>query len=109
MPSGILKDYQNFQETMKVRNTVAGGLGSEYVRKRRSYPRGDPFSMMLVALQLRACMLQMIVVAVAPRILADDLQIFSTGTRHFKILVYAFDLTHKHMEDLGRRLHQQSR
>ena len=42
MPKGILKAYKNFQEAMKVRNTVAGGLGSEYTRH-TSIPQGDPF------------------------------------------------------------------
>ena len=41
MPKGILRAYKNFQENMKVRNTVAGGLGSEYDRK-TSIPQGDP-------------------------------------------------------------------
>ena len=85
---------------MTVRNTVAGGLGSEYSRE-TSIPQGDPFSMMLVALLMRPWMLQMTAVAVVPRILADDLQIFSSGTRRLENLAYAFDLTHKHMEDMG--------
>ena len=77
MPRGILKAYENFQDKMKVRNTVAGGLGEEYVRK-TSIPQGDPFSMMLVALLMRPWMMQMIAIAVVPRKMAGDLQIFTT-------------------------------
>ena len=42
--------------------------------------------------------------AATPRILADDLQILTTGPRHLENLTYAFDLTHKHMEDMGARI-----
>ena len=92
-PRGILGTYQSFQEAMKVRNTIAGGLGGEYVRK-TNIPQGDPFSMMNVALLMR---LQMKAAAVFPRILADDPQISTTGPRHLENLICAFDLTHKHM------------
>ena len=88
---------------MKVRSIIAGGLGGEYVRK-TSIPQGDPLSMMIVALLMRPWMLQMKAAAATPRILADDLQIFTTGPRHLENLTYAFDLTHKHMEDMGARI-----
>ena len=52
MPGGVMSAYQRFQEAMKVRNTIAGGLGEEYVRK-TSIPQGDPFSMMNVAFLMR--------------------------------------------------------
>ena len=88
---------------MKVRDTIAGGLGEEYVRK-TSIPQGDPLSMMIVALLMRPWMMQMKAVAVIPRILADDLQIFTAGERHIENLTYPFDLTDKHMEAMGARI-----
>jgi hypothetical protein len=103
MPKGMLRAYRSFQETMEVRNTVAGGLGSEYVRK-TSIPQGDPYSMMMTALLMRPWMEQMRKAAVAPRILADDLQIFAAGPRHLENMSYAFDLTHEHMEDMGANI-----
>ena len=103
MPGEILGAYKKFQEAMKVRNTIAGGLGEEHVRK-TSIPQGGPFSMMNVALLMRPWMMQMKACAATPRILADDLQILTTGPRHHENLTYAFDLTHKHMEDMGARI-----
>ena len=88
---------------MKVRNTIAGGLGKEY-RRETSIPQGDPFSMMLVALLMRPWMMQMKSVGVIPRILADDLFIFSAGERHLEHIEYAFDLTHDHIEDMGAKI-----
>ena len=60
--------------------------------------------MMLTALLMRPWMEQMRAVAVVPRILADDLQIFTSGPRHLENLRYAFDLTHEHMEDMGAKI-----
>jgi hypothetical protein len=54
-----------------VYNSVAGGLGQPYT-KPASIPQGDPLSMMVVALLLRAWIIQMNRVAVEPRVLADD-------------------------------------
>ena len=48
-------------------------------------------------MQMRGC-------AVKPRILADDLQILSQGGTHLKHFEYAFNKTHKHIEDMGGRL-----
>ena len=39
-----------------------------------------------------------------PRILAYDLQIFTSGPRRLENLRYAFDLTHEHMEDMGAKI-----
>ena len=38
------------------------------------------------------------------RILADDLQIISTGTRHLTHFQYAFSKTHEHLEDMGAKV-----
>ena len=39
-----------------------------------------------------------------PRILADDLQIISTGTRHLDHFKFAFTKTHEHLEDMGAKV-----
>ena len=52
MPRPVLDAYERYQESLTIRNAVAGGLGEEY-RKATSIPQGDPFSMMLVALIMR--------------------------------------------------------
>ena len=103
MPARVLSAYQSFQEAVMVRNTVDGGLGEEY-SKPTSVPQGDPMSMMVTSLLLRAWVMQMKAYAVKPRVLADDLQILSQGLNHLKNFEYAFSKTHKHIEDLGGRL-----
>ena len=66
--------YREFQEALTIRNTVTGGLGEPYM-KPTSIPQGDPLSMMVASLLLRAWVVQMKLCAVKPRILVDDLQL----------------------------------
>ena len=61
-------------------------------------------SMMIVAIILRPWILQMRQLSMTPRILADDLQIISTGTRHLEHFQYAFTKTHEHLEDMGAKV-----
>ena len=86
-----------------VRNTIAGGLGEPYF-KPTSIPQGDPFSMMITSLLLRPWVMQMKTIKVIPRILADDLQLMTTGRRHLGRFVRGFNTTHQHLEDMGARL-----
>ena len=81
MPKEVLHAYMAFLNNIKVRNTVAGGLGEEY-EKRTSIPQGDPMSMAVIALLMRAWIIKMKQLGVSPRLLADDPQIVSTGGRH---------------------------
>ena len=60
--------------------------------------------MMVVALLLRPWIEQMNSYAVKPRLLADDLQIISTGPSHLADFEFAFDESHKHPVDMGARL-----
>ena len=103
MPPRVLETYKNFLEGLTVYNTVAGGLGEAYT-KPTSIPQGDPFSMMIVAIILRAWIMQMKSLGVQPRLLADDHQILSIGTRHLEHVEQAFDKTHEHLEDMGARI-----
>ena len=48
--------------------------------------------------------MQMKSMAVKPRILADDLQIFATGPLHLEWFTHAFDKTHLHLQDMGARI-----
>ena len=103
MPMRILKTYEKFQEGLTAYNTIAGGIGEGY-KKPTSVPQGDPLSMMVTALQMRPWIMQMKSMAVKPRILADDLQIFATGPRHLEWFTHAFDKTHLHLQDMGARI-----
>ena len=42
--------------------------------------------------------------AVQPRVLADDLQIISTGSRHLEHFELALNRSHKHLKDMGARI-----
>ena len=43
-------------------------------------------------------------VAVEPRVLADDLLLMSTGNQSLKNFEYAYNLTHKHLEDMAEKV-----
>ena len=81
MPKEVLQAYMGFINNLSVRSTIAGGLGEEYT-KATSIPQGDPMSMAVIALMMRAWIVEMQRCAVSPRLLADDLQLLSTGERH---------------------------
>ena len=61
-------------------------------------------SMMITSLLLRAWDIQIKEMDIKPRILADDLQLMSTGEDHLAKFVGGFDATHKHLMDLGAKL-----
>ena len=103
MPEKVLKAYIGFQENLKAYNTVSGGIGEAY-RKPTSVPQGDPLSMMIVALLLRAWTLEMKEMGLHPRVLADDLQVASTGEQHLDVFVAGFDATRRHLESMGAKL-----
>ena len=60
--------------------------------------------MVITSLSLRAWIVKMKSMAVKPKILADDLQIIASGTRHLELFEQAFDTTHEHLEDLGAKM-----
>ena len=103
MPKEVVETYVKYLENLSVHNTVAGGIGEAY-RRPTSIPQGDPMSMMVIALLLRAWIMQMRSLAMKPRILADDLQIISTGTRHLDHFQYAYSITHEHLDDMGAKI-----
>ena len=103
MPEAILNTYTKYLEKLEVHNTIAGGLGKPYGRP-TSIPQGEPLSMMVVALLLRPWIIQMRQLSMKPRILADDLQLISIGTRHLDHFQYDFSKTHEHLEDMGARI-----
>lgn len=107
MPPRVLDTYRSFLEGLTVYNTVAGGLGEAYTSP-TSIPQGDPFSMMIVAIILRAWIMQMKSLGVQPRLLAGDLHLLSIGTRHPEHVVHAFDKTHEYMEDMAAKIAPQT-
>lgn len=53
MPRKVLSTYRRYQEGLKTRNAVAGGLGTPYQRL-MGISQGCPMSMMIIMLLLRA-------------------------------------------------------
>ena len=100
MPRRVIHAYNSFQEALTVRNTVAGGLGQPF-SKPTSIPQGDPMSMVVTSLLLRAWVKQMQRHGVTPRILADDLQLMCHGKDHLERFTLGFNKTFQHLEDLG--------
>ena len=103
MPEKVLNAYESFLESLVVRNTIVGGIGTPYKRP-TGVPQGDPFSMMVAAMITRPWLVQMKEAAVKPRILADDLQLLARGPNHLEQFQYAFDATHKHLHDMGAKI-----
>ena len=60
--------------------------------------------MTVIALMMRAWIVQMKELAVNPRLLADDLQLVSTGARHLENFQYACSKSHLHLEEMGARI-----
>ena len=78
-------------------------MGEAYA-KPTSVPQGDPMSMMVVALLLRAWIVAMKSMGLRPRVLADDLQLIAIGKDHLKDFKEGFDATHRHIEMMGALL-----
>ena len=108
LPKKILKAYKGFQESLKAYNTVAGGVGAAY-SKPTSVPQGDPMSMMIVALLLRAWIVEMKQMNLKPRVLADDLHVIAVGYDHLGQFQKDFDKTHCHLEAMGQGSHRRNR
>ena len=58
-------------------------------------------SMVVIALLMRAWIVEMKQYAAQPRLLADDVQVISTGGRHLSNFEYAYNKTHLHLEEMG--------
>ena len=97
LPRRVLAAYKGFQEHLTAYNTVAGGIGQGYA-KPTSTPQGDPLSMMIVALLLRAWIVEMKGAGLRPRVLADDLQLIAVGGDHLGDFQRGFDKTHCHLK-----------
>ena len=103
MPKSIISAYKRFQETLVVRNAVAGGLGKPY-EKVTSIPQGCPFSMAIVAFIMRRWIMMIRQKNVIPRVLADDILLMSTGGWPTGKFIEAFDATHMYLQDMGASL-----
>ena len=78
MPDEILTPYINYHENTHSYFFVHGCVGQPH-RFKCGIPQGCPLSMMIVALLMRAWMLQIARLGAIPRALADDLLLLTTG------------------------------
>ena len=104
VPERVLGAYRRFLEALQVHNTVAGGIGWGSIRESNEHPARRPHVHDVTTLLLRPWLMQMKGLGMQPRILADDLQIISTGTCHLERFDYAYSKAHEHFEDMGARI-----
>ena len=93
IPHRILTAYANFQEHLKVYNSLALGLGTPHMRA-CGIPQGCPLSMMFTALLLRASMQITTAMGARPRTLADDLLATACGPGHAELIIKVTEATH---------------
>ena len=103
MPTCILEAYKRFLEELVTYNIVAGGLG--HGQKRMcGLPQGCPFSMMVVALLMRAWLVMMLQMQVDPRVLADDVLLIAKGARMVRKFAAALEATHGYLQAMGAKI-----
>ena len=103
MPSRVLKAYREFQESLKIRNSLAGTLGKEY-KKKNSIPQGCPLSMAITALLLRPWLVMVKEAGAQGCVLADDMLVLCEGPAHALIFEHVFDQAHLMVQDVGANL-----
>lgn len=103
MPSNILAACRRYQEGMRPRNSVAGGLGRPYPR-RCGIPQGCPMSMMFITLILRVWIFETRRPPVKTRDLADDVLAVAHGEHHFELIVQAMEDANEYFQDMGARV-----
>ena len=79
LPTQVLTAYMNYQEHVKIYNSMNGALGAAHQHP-FGIPQGCLFSIVFVGLLLRPWQLQMIALGAIPRTLADDLLLMAKGS-----------------------------
>ena len=100
MPEKVVGAYERFQEELTTMNTIMGGVGQPY-KKPCGIPQGDPLSMMMVALLMRAWVIMMREMEAMPSLLVDDILIISKGKNVKENFEKALTATHEYLIDMG--------
>ena len=105
MPPQILNAYIKYQDSLKVHNTIAKGIGQAFSRK-CGIPQGCPFSMMFSSLTMKPWMMQCKSTSpsIVPKILADDIIVVVHGKDCLDTFVKALDETHEYIKQMGGKL-----
>ena len=102
-PHRVPRAYIRYHEHAVLHYIINGAVGQPH-RHPCGIPQGCLFSMIFVALLLRAWLVQMRSFQVTARALADDLLVFATGSQALSKFAAAFQTTLQHMLDLGGRV-----
>ena len=103
MPRQVLDTYEAFQSDLTVYNQIGEYLGEPH-RHKCSIPQGCPFSMAFVALLMRPWIMYMREHNVEPRVLADDLFLYATRTKHASKAVQGMQLSRQYFADIGAKI-----
>lgn len=105
MPPGILSAYKRYQESLKVHNTIAKGIGKAFTRK-CGIPQGCPLSMMFTSFIMRPWMIKCKSISenIDPTILADDILTLAHGEKSLDLFIKALNLIHQYIKDMGGKL-----
>lgn len=103
MHRGVLDANQRFREELVTYNVIAGGLG--HGQKRQcGIPQGCPFSMMVVALLMRAWLVMTLQMNVLPWMLADGVLLLERRRRMMETFAAALDATHEYLQAMGAKI-----
>ena len=103
MPKGVLLAYKNFLENLSIYNGIGNHVGYKYSRK-CGIPQGCPLSMTIVALLMRAWAIELRVMHVDTKVLADDVLIVAKGRRMLRQYTKALNYTHQYLQDMGSKV-----
>ena len=100
MPRQVLDAYAIYLEGLSMYSSVGEGIGVAF-KRRCGIPQGCPMSMMAIALLLRPWDIALATPFVIPRMLADDLLVYTRGVNHVDLLCKALNFTHTFLADIG--------
>ena len=104
MPEGFVSAYEAYINNLQVYNCVVGGIGKPYTR-RCGIPQGCLFSMTMVALIMRSCIVEMrTYIGISCYILADDVLITGTGMKMVSRFAKALNATHQYLHKMGAKV-----
>ena len=103
MPKEVLVAYRNFLENLNVYNGIGSNVGHKYSRK-CGIPQGCPLSMAIVALLMRAWVIEMRSMNVDAKFLADDVLLVAKGKHMLKSYAKALNYTHQYLQDMGSKV-----
>ena len=103
MPTQVITAYRNFLENLNAYIDIGQGIGHKYSRK-CGIPQGCPLSMSIVALLMRAWIIEMRMMEVEAKVLADEVLMIAQGKHMLRKYAKALDYTHQYLQDMGSKV-----